>query len=70
MKLISGDVVARGDQFVVHTGHVAADPGHLGGDVDCTLLQLRLQLCSLMEQKQTEKRFHKSDKVSFIHLLL
>lgn len=47
--LVGGDVVAGGDQPVVETGDVAADPVHLGGDVDRTLLGLRLQLDCLTE---------------------
>lgn len=47
--LVGRDVVAGGDQPVVETGDVAANPGHLGGDVDRTLLGLRLQLDCLME---------------------
>lgn len=56
MILVSSDVVAGGDQLVVHTGDVAADPGHLGGDVDRTLLGLRLQLYCLTEMDTQTKR--------------
>lgn len=52
MILISSDVVAGGDQFVVHTGYIAADPGHLCADADRTLLNLRLQLYCLTERKR------------------
>lgn len=54
MILVCSEVFARRDQLVIHTGHVAADPGHLSGDVDWTLLSLRLQLYCLIE-KQTNK---------------
>ena len=38
VHLSSSDVVARGDQLVVDTGDVAADPTHLGWDSGLTLL--------------------------------
>jgi len=48
--LVGGDVAAAcSDQPVAPTGDVAADGGHLGGDVDRTLLDLRLQVCCLTE---------------------
>lgn len=54
MILVCSDVGARSDQLVVHTGDIAADPGHLGGDIDWTLLSLRLQVYCLKE-KNTDK---------------
>lgn len=56
MILVSSDVVARGDQLVIHTGDVAADPSHLGVDVDWTLLGLRLHLYCLVEMETQTKR--------------
>lgn len=53
MKLISTKVDARSEQLVLHTGDIAADPSHLGGDVGFTLLSLRLQLYCLTEDKST-----------------
>ncbi|KAF3855299.1 hypothetical protein F7725_023354 [Dissostichus mawsoni] len=50
--LVSCDVVAGGDQLVVHAGDVAADPRHLGGGVERTLLRFRLQLHCLRGNRQ------------------
>lgn len=52
--LLSSDVVAGGDQLVIHTGDVAADPSHLGGDADRTLMALRLLLCCLDREKHRD----------------
>lgn len=62
MILICTDVVARSNQLVLHTGDIAADPGHLDGDVDWTLLSLRLQLYCLTE-RNTDK--HKKRQAEF-----
>ena len=58
MILVRSDVVAGGDQLVFHTGDVAADPGHLGGDVDRTLLGLRLLLHCLTETDTRTEKIH------------
>lgn len=57
MILVSCDIAAGGDQLIRHTGDVAADPGHLGGDVDGTLLGLRLQLHCLTERRRHRGRY-------------
>lgn len=52
MVLISSYVFPRSEQLVIHTRDVAADAGHLDGNVDRALLSLRLQLYCLLEKER------------------